>query len=34
MRKPEGKREHLEGPDVDGRLILKCILKKRDGSMK
>jgi hypothetical protein len=22
------KREHLEDPDVDARMILKCILKK------
>jgi hypothetical protein len=33
---PCGKREkdHLEGPAVDGRLILKRILQKRNGEMK
>jgi hypothetical protein len=24
-------RNHLEDPDVDGRVILKCFLKKLDG---
>ena len=24
-------RGHLEGPDVDGKIILKLIFKKRDG---
>jgi hypothetical protein len=24
-------RDHLENLDLDGRLILKCIYKKRDG---
>jgi hypothetical protein len=28
--KPEGK-EHLEDPDIDGRLILRCIFRKWDG---
>jgi len=25
-------RDHLEGPGVDGRIILKCIFKKYYGS--
>jgi hypothetical protein len=28
--RPEGK-NHLEDPDVDGRIILKCMLQKWDG---
>jgi hypothetical protein len=24
---------HLENPDGDGRIILKCILNKRDGKV-
>ena len=27
------KRDQLEDPDVDGRKILKCILKKWDGEL-
>jgi hypothetical protein len=34
MRKPEGKSEQLEDPDIDERIILIWIFKKRDGSMK
>jgi len=25
-------RDHLEDPSVDGRIILKCILKNMDGA--
>jgi hypothetical protein len=28
------KTDHLEDPDVDGMLILKCIVKKCDGNIK
>jgi hypothetical protein len=34
MRKPEGKIEHLEDPDIDERMILIWIFKKKDGSIK
>jgi len=27
-------KDHLEGPTVEGRIILKRICKKRDGEMK
>jgi hypothetical protein len=30
VAKPEG-RNHLEDPGIDGRIILKRILEKRDG---
>jgi hypothetical protein len=30
--KSEG-RNHLEDPDKDGRIILKCIFEKYDGGM-
>jgi hypothetical protein len=26
--------DHLEDPDIDGMLILKCIVNKCDGNMK
>ena len=26
-------RDHLEGPDLEGRIILICIFKKWDGGM-
>jgi hypothetical protein len=29
--KPEGKRDHLENPGVDGRIILRCIVKRYGG---
>jgi hypothetical protein len=28
-----GERDHLESPDIDGRIILKWILRKWDGGM-
>jgi len=28
-----GERGHLENPDIDGRIILKWILRKWDGGM-
>jgi len=28
-----GERDHLENPDIDGRIILKWILRKWDGGM-
>jgi hypothetical protein len=28
-----GKRDNLENPDIDGRIILKWILRKWDGGM-
>jgi len=34
MRKPEGKREHLEEPDIDVRMILKLIFRNRSDSVK
>jgi len=30
VRKPEGK-NHLEDPDIDGKIILKRIFRKWDG---
>jgi hypothetical protein len=26
-----GKEAHLEGPDIDGRIIFRCIFRKWDG---
>jgi len=28
--KREGKKDHLEDPDLDGRIILRCVFKKWD----
>jgi len=33
VRKPEGKRDQLENPRVDGRIILRWISRKWDGYM-
>jgi len=32
VRKPEG-RDHLENPGTDERIILRWIMRKRDGGM-